>query len=466
MKHKDYQIQPEDMAELDLSTVDFYIEFDENFVFGYSPVTLAAVCLQSPVLAQLFADKLTAMAAAVNSRADAEWLRPGLNVYLDDKDWLNKMAKIAAVYAIGESGADVAAAEAIAPMPSQEIRGATVALIEIATPAVLGNSIAVSDEMAAASPAEGQPEQQAEQVPLYLPAANIGQFLLPNMFARSRLFHSGGARNSTRQVWSPTKPLVIQRFSGVRAGETCISYGGEELHMGDLELWTMLLNFAAGTALGEDVTARFLDLLPLMPGRGTGSNPRERLRNEGNRLQGGTLKIRTTDQCVIQLMKQCLPKNKSIQEADRQDFAELSFSLLESFSSSRDSVTFRISRELRALFGNKVSSWFDLDTYYSLPQAGLSRRLHVLYNSHYDCWPLKVVELQEYLGVLAKTVGNIKSALKAAHDELKQRGIIIDWEYRKPTEKERKQCDGLCFVVQRPNRESKAVPVLSGEGKE
>jgi hypothetical protein len=283
------------------------------------------------------------------------------------------------------------------------------------------------------------------------------------MFARSRLFHAGGARNSIRQVWSTDKPLVIQRLSGMRGGETQLTYSGGELRMGDQELWTMLLNVAAGSALGEDVTERFVTVLKSMPGRGIGGNGRKRLRSEGNRLAGSTLKIRTTDQHVIQLMKQSLPKNKSIQGTEKNDFVELTFPMLESFSSNTESITFRISRELRALFGPQVSSWYDHERYYSLPQAGLSRRLYILYNSHYDCWPLKLTEFQEYLGVLAKTARNIKLELDAAHAELKLRDIIVCWEYRKPTDEERKQCDALCYVVQRPNRELKTIELAAEE---
>jgi hypothetical protein len=471
MKYKAYKIQPENMAALAPMTVEFYLEFDEDFVFGYTPVTLAAVCRQSQTMARQLAEKLAAMSAAVVVRNDSEWSRPGLHVLLDDRDWLAKMTKVAAAYAadepvaIGATGTTVALLAPIvqlttvSPPTIAKVRDVLAAHTEGLRPEPSKSLMVTGDETAASQPAS----EQKKEVPLYLPSPNIGQFLLPNMFARSRLFHAGGARNSTRQVWSTDKPLVIQRLSGMRGGETRLTYSGGELRMGDQELWTMLLNVAAGSALGEDVTERFVTVLKSMPGRGVGGNGRDRMRSEGNRLAGGNLKIRTTDQHVIQLMKQSLPKNKSIQGTEKNHFVELTFPMLESFSSNTESITFRISRELRVLFGPQVSSWYDLEKYYALPQAGLSRRLYILYNSHYDCWPLKLTEFQEYLGVLAKTARNIKLELDAAHAELKLRDIIVCWEYRKPTDEERKHCDALCYVVQRPNRELKTIELAAEE---
>ena len=465
MKYKAYKIQPEDMSSLAPLTVDFYLAFDEDFVFGYTPVTLTAVCRQSQTMARQLAEKLAAMSAAVVVRNDSEWSRPGLHVLLDDRDWLAKMAKIAAGFvadepvAISATGTTVALLAPIAPLTTAspptitKVRDVLAVHTEGFQPEPSKSLVVSDDETAASQPAS----EQKKEVQLYLPCPNIGQFLLPNMFARSRLFHAGGARNSTRQVWSTDKPLVIQRLSGMGGGETRLTYSGGELRMGDQELWAMLLNVAAGSALGEDVTERFVTVLKSMPGRGIGGNGRKRLRSEGNRLAGSTLKIRTTDQHVIQLMKQSLPKNKSIQGTEKNDFVELTFPMLETFSSNTESITFRISRELRALFGPEMSSWYDLEKYYALPQAGLSRRLYILYNSHYDCWPLKLMEFQEYFGILAKTVRNIKLELDAAHAELEIRDIIVWWKYRKPTDKERKQCDALCYVVQRPNRELKTI---------
>ncbi len=124
MKYKAYKIQPENMAALAPMTVEFYLEFDEDFVFGYTPVTLAAVCRQSQTMARQLAEKLAAMSGAVVVRNDSEWSRPGLHILLDDRDWLAKMAKVAAAFvadepvAISATGTTVALLTTISPPPT------------------------------------------------------------------------------------------------------------------------------------------------------------------------------------------------------------------------------------------------------------------------------------------------------------------------------------------------------------
>lgn len=443
MQTKQYKIQPDKMALLDAETIEFWLEFDEmSFIWGYSEQLFTSVCAAHPQLAALFASKLAEMSAAVDSRTDDDFARPGSFAHHDDKRWLAKLSTIAA------KAAPVAAVVAAAPELTREIAAHREGFTPAAPADLLGTG-----EAADAS------RDPAKLLPLYLPAPELGQLMLPLFVARSGLFGAGGAKNGTRQVWTTSSPRIINHFSGMRSGSTTLTYTGEELWTGEQELWTNLLNSATTTALGEDVTVGFLDALRAMPDRGDGNNSRDRVRKEGNRLKAGSLTIRTSDPVTIAMMQKCLPENKSLQEADKKKFVQLSFSLLESFTTSTDSITFRISREMRALFGSKLHTWYDVGTYYSLPAAGLSRRLYVLYASHYDCYPLTVAEHIEYLGIKAKTVRNVVGYLRDAHAELQVRRLIDGVEFRMPSATERKGCNVPAFIVKRPNREERVVHV-------
>jgi hypothetical protein len=447
MKHKQYRIAPEELALLNADAVDFYLEFDQDFVFGYSPVLLNSVCEAHPHLAPKFVAVLTEMAAGIDRRHDCEYARPGTYAVFDDKDWLANQAAVArrALLKGGIGPAPVTHAGAVEqPRPID--------------PRSDGFAPGTEADLSGSREETMAQQEPSQLVALFLPALNIGQFAHPTIFARSSIFGAGRARNSDRMSWSPSAGRVITRFSGMRQGQTTLAYTGEELWTGDQETWTSLLTFAATTALGEDVNVRILDVLHSMPGRGTtGSGSRARLRAEGARLKAATLKIRTTDRLVIESMQQCLPENKSVQEAHKRGFVELSFSLLEQFTASTDCITYRISRELRALFGANLYTWYDHGTYYSLPSKGLARRLYILYNSHYACYPLTVPELIEFLGISARTVRNVVGALREAHVALVAAGLVQNWMLRQPTAEERKNCVTPCFVVTHPARRDKTV---------
>jgi len=444
MAHKTYRIQPDQMALLPADTIDFMLDFDQDFVFGYSPTLLKSVCEAHPYLAPKFEAVLVEMAAAVDRRFDNEFERPGTYSLFDDKDWLTNQASVARKVVAAQPAAP-------APAPVAEQTRAIAAHSENFAPSADDDLIGTGQETVAQQDA-------AKAVDVFLPALDIGQFFQPTLFARSGLFGAAGARNSDRRNWPSSSPRVITHFSGQRKGTTSITFTGEELWTGEQELWTSLLSFGATTALGKNVTVRWMDVLHSMPGRGVGgSGPRDRVRSEGNRLKAAALVIRSTDPLVIKAMRQCLPGNRSVQEADKKGFVELSFSLLESFASSSDSITFRISTELRALFGSNLYTWYDREAYYALPTKGLSRRLFLLENSHVDCYPLTVAELTEYLGIAAETPRNVKGYLEKAYEQLRVHGHILACEFRKPTEAERRGSNTACFVITRKPRASKVV---------
>ena len=448
-QHKKYKIQPAEMALLSIDTIEFYLDFDDmRFIWGYSQQLLKSVCEATPHLAPLFAEKLSAMAAAIKSRDDCEFLRPGSGAYFMDKHWLALLAEIAAkVAAKSVQTTAPVAATVEAPVFRRAAAADKAGFVLPTADDVLGKG------------AEAMAQLSAQKLTdLYLPSLNIGQFMVPTMLARSGLFAPDGARGARHQAFTTAAPRILSHLSGVRAGQTTIHFVGEELWTSDEEVWTSLLAEAVTTPLGVDVSMRMLDLLNMMPGRGVdGTSPRQRVRSAGTRLMGATLKITTSDPATIATVKACLPNNTAVRDAEKKGFLELNVKLLEQFASSTDVITFRIGRELRALFGDKLHTWYDREAYYSLPAKGLSRRLFMLYNSHYECMPLTQAELTEFLGIKAKTARNVRIELEAAHTELSKRGMDLGHTYRVPTKEERLGCSTPCFVVKRAKRISKVV---------
>jgi len=419
------------MGALNEATIDFYLDVHPEFIFGFSPELLGTVCRKYPKLTSLFETKLVELSAALDPYDVTEYERPGTFSMFDDADWLRHLSKILTKYKVK---------------------------VPRTTLAAHGFESASEEEFVGIGEDATLQQEASKLAPVYLPALDVGQFMQPTLFARGGLFRAPGARNVARQSWPASRPRVISHFSGLQRGRTTLTYIGEELWTGDQELWVSLLRFGATTALGQDVTVRFLDVLHSMPGRGTtGSSPRERVRSEGNRLKHAGLTLRSSDPAVIRMLQKCLPENNTLRDASNKNFIQMPVSLLEAFTTSTDSITFRISRELCALFGSNLYTWYDLDTYYSLPAKGLSRRLYLLYNSHYDCYPLTLLELTEYLGVRATVTRNVKANLEEAHEQLIRIGQAVKFEYRNPTLEERASCTAPCFVVTRPARSVKVA---------
>lgn len=447
MQTKHYKIQPDQMALLNAETIEFWLDFDDmDFIWGYSEQLFTSVCAAHPHLAVLFASKLAEMSAAVDFRTDGDFARPGSFAHHDDKRWLAKLSAIAAK----------AAAAPVAPAP----------IAVVAAPELTREISAHSEGFVPAAPADllgtGE-ESTAQRNPakpsaLYLPALHIGQFMLPTVFARSGLFGADGPCGS-RKSYTSGSPRIIQHFSGVRAGQTTFSYIGDELWTSDEEVWTTLLAEAVTTPLGEDVSIRILDLLHAMPGRGVdGTSPRKRVRAAGVRLATASLTITTSDPAAIAMIKHCLPNNPAVRDAEKKHFLVFTVKLLEQFTASTNMITFRVSRELRALFGDKLHTWYDREAYYALPAEGLSRRLFLLYNSHFNCQPLTQAELSEYLGIKSKTARHVRAVLEEGHAEMQRQGLTLGHAFRKPTDGERKNCVTPCFVVDRPARLAKLSP--------
>jgi hypothetical protein len=448
MQIKQYKIQPDRLSMLNVQTIEFFLDFDEmEFIWSYSEQLFTSTCEFNPYLASLFAPKLAEMAAALECRTDQDFARPGSFVVYDDKSWLTKLAAIAA-----KKAARLVVPASVAIAAAKELTREIAVYPHDFTPPAAAEVLGTGEESTAQRNAE-------KPAALYLPALNLGQFMMPTVFARSGLFGADGPRGS-RKVFTGAAPRIIRHFSGVRAGQTTFSYTGDELWTSDEEVWTTLLAEAVTAPLGQDVSMRVLDLLRSMPGRGVdGTNPRQRVIRAGVRLNNASLTITTSDPVAIAMIKQCLPKNPAVRDADKKNFLVFTVSLLEQFTASTDIITFRVGRELRALFGDKLHTWYDREAYYSLPSTGLSRRLFMLYNSHFNCHPLTQAELVEFLGIKSKTTSHVRKSLEEAHVELTNRGFDLGHEFRRPAAAERKNCNTPCFVVTRPERVAKVVVV-------
>lgn len=74
----------------------------------------------------------------------------------------------------------------------------------------------------------------------YLPELRPGQFQLPHLWTCGSLVQIG-VRNCPRRTFGPDSPLHVVEFSGQSYGDTVVTYMGEELRTGDMEVWGQLL---------------------------------------------------------------------------------------------------------------------------------------------------------------------------------------------------------------------------------
>lgn len=277
---------------------------------------------------------------------------------------------------------------------------------------------------------------------LYMPAVRAGHMHLPNVICGSAILRTG-ARSKRRQRWHEPAPLVIRKVSGYKEGEVVISYSGEELRPGDLEVWSKLLTLAAAKPLGSDVHVHARELLQSLS-RGTGGNSYAAARDEIGRLQAGIIHIRSTCPEFIKQLSELFPNDPSVRNAQRTGFVEIKTQLLGASSTDGTSWTVEVPRKVRAMFGPKLSSWFDESVYYSL-KTDTARRLFLLYSSHVACWPLKLAELHDYLGSSMSAGNKFRDAMDAAHDELKAAKVLKSWRY----ESSSRRLDSVCYVVER-----------------
>lgn len=298
---------------------------------------------------------------------------------------------------------------------------------------------------------------EAVERELYMPAVREGYMHLPNVLCGSAILRTG-ARAKGRQRWDEKTPLVISRVSGYKAGEVVISYSGEELRPGDIETWNRVLTMSAGTAMGHDVYITPRAMLEGLGGRGTGGNAYAALREELARLQAAIVHIKATDPAFIEQMAELFPNDPSVQNAKKTGFVEIKTHLLGTTVTDGRTWTVEVPKKLRAMFGKKLSSWFDEAAYFSL-KSDTARRLFLLYASHVSCWPMKLAELREFLGSSMAADNKFRDQMDAAHDELKAAGLLKGWKYDQST----RRLNSLCYIVERKVKPQKGYIKPAGK---
>jgi hypothetical protein len=263
----------------------------------------------------------------------------------------------------------------------------------------------------------------------YLPELRAGQFQLPHLVTCSSLVHIG-VRNSRRRQFGPDAPLHVVEFSGQSYGDTVVTYLGEELRTGDIEVWGQLLKLATPLPLGARVTVSARELLVAL-GRGTGGPAYKTVRAEIARLQGARLMVRSSFAPMRDQFRAMFPDDPVSNSASRGP-VEVAFQLLGPSSTDGNVWSVSVPREVRVAFGVRLSSWFSEHEYGILTRrkhGDTVKRLFLLYRSHAKPWPFTVRELRSYLGSTMGRDSDLKAALDLAHHQLMNAGLIKAWRY-------------------------------------
>jgi len=263
----------------------------------------------------------------------------------------------------------------------------------------------------------------------YLPEIRAGQFQLPHLMTCGSLVRIG-VRNSMRLQFGPDAPLHVVEFSGQKYGDTAVTYLGEELRTGDMEVWGQLLKLAAPLPLGSRVNVSAKGLLTAL-GRGTGGPAYKAVRGEIARLQGARLAVRSSHEPMRQQFREMFPDDPLSQSSSRRPI-EVSFQLLGPSTTDGRMWSIAVPREVRVAFGSRLSSWFSEREYGLLTrrrEGDTVKRLYLLYRSHARPWPFTVQELRCSVGSTMGRDSDLRAALDKAHDRLTSAGLIKAWRY-------------------------------------
>lgn len=263
----------------------------------------------------------------------------------------------------------------------------------------------------------------------YLPELRPGQFQLPHLWTCGSLVQIG-VRNSARRLYTPDSPLHVVEFSGQSYGDTAVTYLGEELRTGDMEVWGQLLKLATPLPLGSRVMVSAKELLTAL-GRGTGGPAYKAVRAEIARLQGARLTVRSSFEPMREQFRAMFPDDPLSHSSSR-GAIEVSFQLLGPSSTDGRMWSVSVPREVRVAFGPRLSSWFSEREYGLLTrrrEGDTVKRLYLLYRSHARPWPFTVQELRRFLGSTMSRDSDLKASLDVAHDRLTSAGLIKSWRY-------------------------------------
>jgi hypothetical protein len=307
-----------------------------------------------------------------------------------------------------------------------EVLGGTNVSAQAAVPGSQGSAEGAQEPSAQTS---GRPSSPTAASDFYLPDIRPGQFQLPHLVTGSGLVRIG-VRNNARQQFGAESPLHVLHFSGQTYGDTTVSYVGEELRTGDIEVWGQLLKLAAPLSLGSRLTVSARDLLTAL-GRGTGGPAYAAVRAEIARLQGARLRIRSSHEPMREQFRAMFPDDP-LSKSDSRGAIEVSLQLLGSSTTDGRMWSVAVPREVRVAFGPRLSSWFSEKEYGLLSkrrEGDTVKRLYLLYRSHAKPWPFTVQELRRFLGSTMGRDSDLKAALNAAHDRLTHANLIKAWRY-------------------------------------
>ena len=224
--------------------------------------------------------------------------------------------------------------------------------------------------------------------------------------------------------------MQVLHFSGQSYGDTTVTYIGEELRTGDIEVWGELLKLAAPLPLGSRLSVSARDLLTAL-GRGTGGPAYGAVRAEIARLQGARLRIRSSHEPMREQFRAMFPDDP-VSKSDYRGAIEVNFQLLGSSTTDGRMWSVAVPREVRVAFGPRLSSWFSEKEYGLLSkrrEGDTVKRLYLLYRSHAKPWPFTVQELRRFLGSTMSRDSDLKAALDVAHDRLTHANLVKAWRY-------------------------------------
>jgi hypothetical protein len=134
-----------------------------------------------------------------------------------------------------------------------------------------------------------------------------------------------------------------------------------------------------------------------------------------------------------------MPEDKGVQEALSSGRLEIVIPMLGGSSNGskegrRGTIHVTIPKDVRALFGKGLSSWFAEDRYYKL-RSPTARRLFLLYGRHKDPWPFTKDELREYLGSTMERDSDFNKILELAFRQLVKTGFFASMPTYIPSER-------------------------------
>jgi len=495
-------ISSDSLIDLSLEHLNGALSLDEDAIYSYTPDTLRDAAYGSTRVADFLVDYIKGMRAAADTTT--LYARKGWTRAMTDADWLERMLQIATaglkmmVSARSEDEEGFTAWKAqqeeqerkrtaryaaleqrrIAREAAEHKMAEGVLTVQAATAEIIRDASAQTLPPLEApdfmkSTGDGcEPDDEhlednteariaefsgplAEEQNLYLTRFVQGTMHLPNLLLGSAAVRIG-ARNAARQRWLETAPLVIGRVSGYKRDEVTVSYSGEELHPEDIETYAELLQRASEQPLGTDIHMTKQDLRKAL-GRGNGGNTYPNILKQVTRLGAGRLYIKTTNKNLIHTFSTLFPNDPSAQNSKATGYVEISVPLLGSMTYDGDTYTFDVPKKIRTLFGNRLSSVFSKDTYYSLTTQ-IARRLYLLYGMHANCWDYSVTELMEFTGTSMRHPKDARRLFDEGFNELKTKGIILEWGYKPSMIRKMK---GLFYVVKMKGARRRDKPLTA-----